>query len=201
MNEYINIGLNIESFIYITATLLGIMVLIAVLRIDWKHYGILFVTASLAGNLLCYLFVTLDFYSFPYLLFPKFTNMPLVVVGITFPVLIVQSVRYSPVRWIWKLPYYMTIVHIGVFVETWILNNTQIIKYEYKWDLWDSYTSWWIFFLLFEWIGGIIIPNHLRKPLDATQLRYGKLGWALIHVVFIATIFLVGYYLGTLQTK
>lgn len=199
MNEYINIGLNIESIIYVSATLLGLVGLMAVLRIDWKHYGMLFIIASLAGNLLCYLFVKLEFYSYPYLLFPKFLNMPLVVVGITFPVLIVLAVRYSPEKWIWKLPYYMTIVHIGVLTETWILNNTRMIEYNYKWDLWDSYTAWWIYFLLFEWIGSLLIPNHLRKPLDATQLKYGKIGWAIIHFVFILTIFLAGYYLGILK--
>ncbi len=201
MYEYINIGLNIESFIYIITIIVGFIILIAFLKLDWRRYGLLYVIATLTGNIICYIFVKLNFYSYPYLLLPTFEIMPISAIAFSFPVMVLITVRYSPEKWIWKIPFYMTIVHVGVLMETWILNNTRMIEYNYKWDLWDSYTSWWIFFLLFEWIGGLIIPNHFRKPLDSTQLKYGKLGWAAIHFVFIATIFLVGYYLGTLQAK
>ncbi|MDL4843046.1 CBO0543 family protein [Aquibacillus rhizosphaerae] len=199
MNQYINFHLSIEFYIYLTITIIGSILLYYFLKIDWKRYGLLFILATIIGNGLCYLFVSLGFYSYPYLLFPALTVMPFTTVTLSFPILVLMTIRYSPSIWAWKIPFYWTIIHIGMFWETYALNKTQIIEYNFKWDLWDSYTWWWIFFLLFEWIGSLIIPDNLRKPLDIRHLRYGKMGWAIIHIVLIITIFLAGYYLGSLR--
>jgi hypothetical protein len=99
-------------------------------------------------------------------------------------------------KWMWKIPYYWAIVHLVTFIETFILEYTNLIRYEEHWGLWTSYTWWWIFLLIFEWIGELIIPEHLRKPLAVEHLHFGKLGWAAIHIILIVTIFLAGFYLG-----
>ncbi|MFD2046575.1 CBO0543 family protein [Ornithinibacillus salinisoli] len=195
--NYINIGFNVESIIYIFGFLIGLIFLIYFLRLNWKKYGILFILSALVGNILCYIFVKLNFYSFPYVLFPKILVMPLTTITLTFPIMVLLAVRYSPDHWGWKIPFYSTIVHVGMFWETWALTNTRIIEYNFKWDFWDSYTWWWIFFLLFEWIGGSIIPNNFRKPINIEFLKFGKLGWAIIHFILIVTVFLGGYYLGS----
>jgi len=198
---FVNVGFNIESFINIFGILIGLVVLILFLRLNWKKYGLLFILSALVGNILCYTFVKLNFYSFPYLLFPKILIMPLTVITFSFPIMVLIAVRYSPVHWGWKIPFYWTIVHVGMFWETWALANTRLIKYNFKWDFWDSYTWWWIFFLIFEWVGGIVIPENSRNPINIQSLRFGKLGWAIIHFILIVTVFLGGYYLGSLDFK
>ncbi|MEH6948218.1 CBO0543 family protein [Bacillus sp. JJ634] len=179
--------------------IIGLLSLIFFLRLDKKRYGLLFILSALAGNILCYMFVKFKFYSFPYLLFPRIEIMPVTVVTFFFPIMVLLSVRYSPEKWGWKIPFYWTIIHIGMFLETWSLTNTGLIRYSFKWGFWDSYTWWWIYFLVFEWIGGIIIPRDLRKPININHLKFGRLGWAIIHFVLILTIFLGGYYLGSLK--
>jgi hypothetical protein len=127
--------------------------------------------------------------------------MPVTIVTLSFPILVLLGVRYSPEKWGWKIPFYWTIIHIGMFAEIAALNQTRLIEYNYKWDSWDSYTWWWIYFLIFEWIGSTIIPSNLRKPINFRYLQFGRIGWMIIHFVLIITIFLAGYYLGTLKVK
>jgi hypothetical protein len=199
MNEYINIGLNNETYILLGTIIFGLIGLTFFLKLDWKRYGLLFLISAIVGNVLCYMFVKLGFYSYPYRLFPKLVVMPITAVTFSFPILVLLGVRYSPKLWAWKIPFYWAIIHVGMFFETLILTETLLIEYNFRWDFWDSYTWWWIYLLLFEWIGGIIIPEHLRKPLGIHHLRFGKLGWAIVHFILILTIFLGGYYLGTLR--
>jgi hypothetical protein len=199
LTNYININFSIEFFFHMLAIIIGIIGLVYFLKLDWKHYGLLFLLAAIIGNVLCLLFVSFGFYSFPYLLFPQLETMPTTALTLSFPIMILFSVRYSPENWGWKIPFYWTIIHAGMLVETLALNYTDLISYDFKWDFWDSYTWWWIYFLVFEWIGGVIVTNDLRKPLHISHLKFGKLGWIIIHFILIVTIFLGGYYLGTLK--
>ena len=85
---------------------------------------------------------------------------------------------------------------MGVFLETVLKNTTRLIRYDFEWDFWDSYTTWWGFFILMEWIGGKIILPHLRKPLSIDAFRFGNWFWFVIHIVAMFTIFLAGLSLG-----
>lgn len=199
--EFLNFSLTIETFVHIITIVAGIIGLLLFLKLDWKRYGLLFILSGIVGNTLCYIFVKLGFYSFPYLLFPKVISMPFSTITLTFPILVLLATRYSPEKWGWKIPFYWAIIHTGMLVETWSLNNTRLIKYNYKWDFWDSYTWWWIYLLVFEWIGSLLIPQTLRKPINVEYLKYGRLGWGIIHFVLIVTIFLAGYYLGSIKEK
>jgi hypothetical protein len=196
-----NIGWNIETFIHLSSIGLSIIIFIYLFRVNWKHYGILFLLSAIIGNILCYIFVKVGFYSYPYRIFPKLSIMPLATITAVFPALVLISVHFSPEKWSWKIPYYWAIVHLGVLGETLILKYTKIIKYDYNWDLWDSYTWWWIYLLVFEWLAGVIIPEQDRLPLNNHHLKYGKIGWAIIHFILIFTIFLGGFYLGITVAK
>src|SRR3954470_6422246 len=99
LTDYINIGLNIESFTHIIVIIVGFFCLIFFLRLDKKRYGLLFILSALAGNIFCYMFVKFNFYSFPYLLFPRIESMPITVVTLSFPIMVLLSVRYSPEKW------------------------------------------------------------------------------------------------------
>ena len=191
--------LDIETLILITSTFLSSLLSFFIIRLDWRRYGLLFIIAGVFGNILCYIFVKLGFYSFPRTLFPEIINMPFTEILTIFPFLVLLGVRYSPEAWAWKIPFYWGIVHVGMLAETLALLKTRLIRYEFKWDFWDSYTWWWIFLLLFEWIGGLIIPRPLRSPIKADCFRYGKALWAVFHFIVITTIFLGGYYLARIR--
>lgn len=184
--------------LYYTALILGICGTIFVLRFDWKRYGILFLLSGAVAIGLCYIFVKLQFYSFPEIPLHNL-SLPYFEMMVTFPAGVLFGVRYSPQKWVWKIPFYWGIVHIGVLLELLIKEGTPIFRFGMAWDVWDSYTWWWIYFLLFEWIGGKIVPDHLRKPIDGEQFRYGRWGWIVFHAIVISTIFLAGYYLGRIS--
>ena len=185
-----------ETIILIAATAIGLIGSLLIIRLDWKRYGLLFLLTAITGNLLCYIFVTIGFYSFPFRLFPHISIMPFEAILTIFPFYVLLGVRYSPSAWAYKIPFYWAFVHLGMLGETIFLNTTRLIKYDFKWDFWDSYTWWWIFLLVFEWIGGMLVPNQVRKPISSQAFRYGKWAWLLFHFIVIITIFLGGYYLG-----
>lgn len=196
-----NFGWNVETLILTILPLLSLIGSYFIIRIDWKRYGVLFLLSSVVGFILCAVFVFLDFYSYPYRLLPAFSSMPLTSVLTAFPFYVLIGVRYSPKYWGWKIPFYWALIHVGVFLETLAIHYTSIIKYEQFWDLWDSYTWWWIYFLVFEWVGGLLIPSHHKKPIRIKHLRYGRIGWFIIHFVLIITIFLAGFYTGRVTLK
>lgn len=140
-------------------------------------------------------------YDFPYRLFPGLSPMPLFAILTVFPFYVILGVRYSPSMWGWKIPFYWALVHIGMFFEVLAQNYTQTIKYRNFWDTWDSYTWWWIFLLVFEYVGGLIVSKEYRKPINEELLKYGKTGWFLLHFVLITTIFLAGFYMGRVTLK
>ncbi len=199
--DNMNAGWNIETYISILSLIGTFVICFLIIRIDWKRYGLLFLLSAIIGILLCYIFIYLDLYSFPYRLFPRISKIPFTLILTIFPFYVLVGVRYSPKSWSYKIPFYWVIVHIGVFSEAWAENKTRLIKYNHAWDLWDSYTWWWIFLLVFEWVGGLIITNELRKPLDQELIRYGKLGWFVLHFILISTIFLAGAYAGKTLLK
>ncbi|MDR6123376.1 hypothetical protein QFZ87_002973 [Bacillus sp. SLBN-46] len=165
------------------------------IRIDWKRYGLLYLISGLAANLLCYTFTYLGFYSFPNNVLHNGFLTPFGLVSTVFPLLTMFGVRFSPDSWSWKIPFYWALVHLGVLGEV-ILKHTIIFKFEPEWDLWDSYTLWWLYYLLFELLGGKIVPSQHRKPISSDSFRYGKWGWIVLHVIVISTIFLAGVYVG-----
>ncbi|MTI79563.1 MAG: hypothetical protein FH758_01580 [Firmicutes bacterium] len=194
-----NIQNNIETYIAITSLIFSLIGSYFILRIDWKRYGSVYLLSGIVGNILCYIFVKLGFYSYPFRLFPKVSIMPFETILTIFPFYVILGVRYSPQSWAYKIPFYWAVVHVGMLTETLVLNFTKLISYDYKWDFWDSYTWWWIFLLAFDYVGGLIVPENLRKPILKESFYYGKWAWLILHLIVIITIFLGGYYLGILQ--
>ena len=196
-----NIGWNLETYLSLSSIAVSAVIAFLIIRIDWKRYGALFLLSAIIGNILCLVFVKLGLYHFPYRLFPGLFLMPVVVVFVTFPAAILLGVRYSPATWPYKICFYWVLVHLGVLLEGWAENQTQLIRYNPSWNLWVTYTWWWIFFLVFEWVGGLIVPGHLRRPIDQEFFRYGKIGWFIHHFILIGTIFLAGVFAGKTLLK
>lgn len=189
-------GWDIETILTLSALAVSTVVLILVVRIDWKRYGALFLISAIVGNILCFIFVELGLFYYPFRLFPGLLNRPVSLITTMFPALVVFGVRYSPKSWPYKISFYSVAIHLGVLIEGWAENQTQIIKFNPAWNLWTTYTWWWIFLLVFEWVGGMIVPAESRKPLDHELLRYGKIGWFILHFILISTIFIAGVYAG-----
>jgi len=192
-----NIGWNIESFMTLSGTIITGIGSIIILKKNWKQYGILYLASTITGHILCLIFLKMHFYSYPYHLFPKLYQMPFTLLFTMFPFYVLLGVRYSPISWKFKIPFYWVIVHIGVFGEVLAENFTEVIKYNKFWDTWDSYTWWWIFLLFFELLGSQIVSQDFRKPISEGHFKYSKLGWYLVHFILVVTIFFAGYYLGS----
>ena len=196
-----NFGFNINTYVLVTGIVLSAIGCIFILKVNWKQYGLLFFISAVTGELLCYFFIKAGLYSFPYRLFPLLSPMPFTLILTMFPFYVLFAVRFSPHRWAYKIPFYWVLVHIGMFGEVIMQNFTQVIKYKKSWDTWDSYTWWWIFLLIFELVGGLLVSQENRKPIDESLLKYGKIGWFIIHFILISTIFLAGFYLGIKTIK
>lgn len=125
-----NIGWNIESVLSVGALVTSTAGSVWIIRKSWKQYGLLFVISGAVGVALCYLFIYLKLYTFPFRLFPSVSAMPITLILTVFPLYVMLGVRYSPKPWLWKLPFYMVMVHIGVTAEAIIEQTTQIIRYE-----------------------------------------------------------------------
>lgn len=192
-----NLQWNVETYLILIGTILSGIGTIWIIKKNWRQYGLLFLISTLIGNILCLLFIELKFYSYPYNLFPKLYPMPFALLLTMFPFYVLFGVRYSPSSWKYKIPFYWVLVHIGTLGEVLAQNYTSVIRYNNYWDTWDSYTWWWIFLLVFELIGGIVVSKENRKPLLEDSFRYGKPVWYLLHFILILTIFLAGVYLGT----
>lgn len=191
-----NVQWSTDFYIYITAVLISVIGSLFIIRINWKRYGLLFLLSGAVGGILCYIFIKVGFYSFPYRLFDGISLMPFDAVLTVFPFLVLLGVRYSPKSWAYKIPFYWVVVHLGMLAETLAHLNTKLVAYNSEWDLWDSYTWWWIYFLIFDWIGGLIVTDQFRRPMNTEAFRYGKWAWIVLHFILILTIFLGGYYLG-----
>ncbi|MFX3623834.1 MAG: CBO0543 family protein [Ectobacillus sp.] len=187
--------LNYTSLLMLLVIIAAVLGCLYFLRLDWKRYGLLFLASAISANSLCYTFTCIGFYSFPNNVLHNDFLIPYGLVSTAFPLIVMFGVRYSPEKWAWKIAFYWGIIHLGVLSEV-ILKNTSIFDFNPEWDLWDSYTLWWLYYLLFELLGGKIIPGHLRKPIDASLFRYGGWAWIVLHIIVITTIFLAGVYVG-----
>jgi len=135
-----NLANSIETYITITSIAFAFIASCFILRVNWKRYGLIFLLTGVLGNILCYVFVKIGFYSYPFRLFPGLSTMPFETILIIFPFIVILGVRYGPRNWSHKLSFYWVLVHIGMLAETLAHNFTDLIHYNYEWDFWDSYT-------------------------------------------------------------
>lgn len=189
-----------HTYAFTAVIILSAIGCLSIIRFDWKRYGLIFIISAISGNLFCFGLTYIGFYTFYDYFLEDIFITPILLVSTLFPFIALFGIRYSPEQWIWKIPFYWGIVHLGVLGEV-ILKYSVLFKFEPEWDLWDSYTLWWINYLLFELLGGKIIPPERRNPLKASLFRYGAWVWIVLHIIFITTIFLAGVYVGVTVFK
>lgn len=188
----------LEYFIMLLVIVGSSVGAIFILKIDWRGYGLLFILSGIIGNIICILFVVLNFYSFPVVPFHFGIHMPYTAILIAFPYYVLLGVRFSPRHWYLKIPFYWAFVHIGVLAEKLMEEYTSIIEYGFYWDTFDSYATWWVYLLVFEFIGGKLVSDDKRRPIQTRAFWYGRWAWFSVHFILIITIFLAGVYVGTL---
>lgn len=188
--------MSLETAVYIAIDLVSLIGSLLIMRSNWKRYGLLLAAAGAAAVLTCYLFVRMGFYCYPSRLFGQVSIMPLESLLIAIPFLVLLGVRYSPLRWLYKIPFYLGIVQLAMAAELLIHHNTNIIEYGFMWNFINSYFLWWTYLILFEWIGSKILPSASRYPLKEESFHYGNWAFIALHIILLFTIFLGGYYLG-----
>lgn len=190
------IDYSLEMYITITAIIVSWAGCFYIVRQDWRHWGPLFLAAAFLGTILCYIFVRLHFYSFPYILLIDYVIFPVLVIGHGVPLLVLLGTKYSPVKWSHKILFYWSMIIPVMAGEAAAHNCTRLIKYELFWDFWDSLTAWWLFLLLFEWISEMHLPKRLRRPIAAEAYSSGGWGWLIAHFLMTIGLILAGVYLG-----
>ncbi|WP_186578192.1 CBO0543 family protein [Aquibacillus kalidii] len=192
--------MSVKAMLFLIVILSSGLGCLFIIKLDWKRYGFIFLVSAVSGNLLCYFLTYIGFYTFPNNLLHNGLLIPYGLVSTVFPFIALFGIRYSPKKWVWKIPFYWGIIHLGVFAEV-ILKRTSIFRFEPEWDLWDSYTLWWINFLLLETLGGKVVPDSARNPISSDAFRYGGWAWIIFHLIVITTIFLAGIYVGVTVIK
>ncbi|WP_350330897.1 CBO0543 family protein [Geobacillus stearothermophilus] len=76
--------------------------------------------SGLTGAFLCFVFVSIGFYSFPARLIPM-SPIPIIEMFTVIPFYVLFGVRYSPSKWGWKIPFYWGMVHIAMLLEIFVL--------------------------------------------------------------------------------
>ncbi|WMT20363.1 CBO0543 family protein [Parageobacillus toebii] len=82
----------------ITAVILSLIGSFFILRNNLKRYGLLYFISSLTGAFLCFVFVSIGFYSFPARLIPM-SPIPIIEIFTVIPFYVLFGVRYSPSKW------------------------------------------------------------------------------------------------------
>ncbi|WP_239454171.1 CBO0543 family protein [Bacillus suaedaesalsae] len=85
----------IERIFELGAVVISIIGSIIIIKSNVKKYIILYIASSMAGALLCLLFVAMGFYSFPVKLVPL-SPIPIIEMFTTIPFYVLVGVRYSP---------------------------------------------------------------------------------------------------------
>lgn len=114
------VGWNINTIVSVSGSVMSLLGIRLVLRVNVRQYGSLYILSAVIGTILCIIFVAFGFYTFSFRLFKFISQIPLTLLLTMFPFYVLFGVRYSPKTWGWKIPFYWTLVHIGVFSEAMI---------------------------------------------------------------------------------
>lgn len=185
-----------EYAIVLLLSAIGFVGGLVIAQKSWKRYGLVFLFSAVTGVGLCLAFVLYGSYAFPHNPLDDGLLLPLLPMVTFIPFTVIVGVRFSPDPWVWKIPFYWAIVHLAVLAEILLLSFTKMFRFKFGWDLWDSYTLWWLYFLFFEWVGGKIVPPAIRKPMPHELFRFGRNGWLVFHLTVISTVFIFGMYAG-----
>ncbi|WP_158286973.1 hypothetical protein [Mesobacillus foraminis] len=67
-----------------------------------------------------------------------------------------------------------------------------IINFKNGWDYWDSYSLYWVFSRLFDWIGEGVVPAKHRSPIRSETAGYWSL-FLLSAIYFAIGVFILRF--------
>ncbi|TCN27071.1 hypothetical protein [Mesobacillus foraminis] len=156
-----------------------------ILRDSVFHYGIVLIISLFVTVSLCLFFYCLGFYRFtlpvPYVL---------PVVAVSFSFLALFLVRYRPKRRTFPF-FFMTLTFIFT-LEVLLKEYAGIINFKNGWDYWDSYSLYWVFSRLFDWIGEGVVPAKHRSPIRSETAGYWSL-FLLSAIYFAIGVFILRF--------
>jgi hypothetical protein len=77
-------------------------------------------------------------------------------------------------------------------IEVVLKEYAGIIAFKNGWDYWDSYSLYWVFSRLFDWIGESTVPPKHRSPVQSDKAGYWIL-FILTGIYFISGIFILRF--------
>ncbi|MDL4840437.1 hypothetical protein [Aquibacillus rhizosphaerae] len=157
-------------------TLLGAVGNLLIINKSPLKYGRIFITNIVIAVSLCSFFVMTGFYRF---VLPLPHILPAVVCSFGFLVLFL--IYFKPTKH--TFPYFFMIINI-TFVFEILLKHIGFITYKNGWDLWDSYTLYWIYVRIFVFLGEKMVADENRQPLNTVNKWY----WPSFFVIIFLTV-------------
>jgi hypothetical protein len=97
----------------------------------------------------------------------------------SFGLLVLFTIHFKPEKF--TFPFFFITINWVFGVEI-ILEYIGFITFRNGWDFWDSYSLYWIYVRLFNFIGDYLIPIKYRNPIQTNVKAY----W----IFFVLTVIL-----------
>ncbi|WP_160725823.1 hypothetical protein [Bacillus sp. USDA818B3_A] len=153
------------------------------------RYGMVLIISLIVTSGLCLLFYAMDFYRF---VLPLPAVLP--VVAISFSFLALFIIRYRPRDK--TFPFFFITLTLVFTIEVFLKDYAGFIRFKNGWDYWDSYSLYWVFARLFNYVGVYLVPYHFRHPVKSDTKTY----WGLFFLMVVYSVFGV-YLLNQIGTE
>ncbi|WP_442598773.1 hypothetical protein [Neobacillus sp. D3-1R] len=149
---------------------------------NFLGYRLVLLLSLLLSSFLCLVFYWLGFYRF---VLPLWQVLP--AVAISFSLLVLITIRFKPKRH--TFPFFFMMITSIFTIEVLLKEYWGFIKFRNGWDFWDSYSLYWVYVRLFNYIGDRLVPRQYRMPIYTKSNIY----WGLFILIVIYALFGVFY--------
>jgi hypothetical protein len=145
---------------------------------NFLGYRLVLLISLVLSSILCLFFYWLGFYRF---VLPVGQVLP--AVAISFSLLVLITIRYRPKNH--TFPFFFMTVTIIFSIEVLLKEYMGFIKFRNGWDFWDSYSLYWIYVRLFNYIGDQLVLRKYRMPIyTKTKIYWGIFILTVVYAVF-----------------
>jgi hypothetical protein len=166
----------INWLIVISVSLGGCFGCFLILKNHPLRYGLIFIFHFIFSISICLCFYWFGFYRY---VFPLYYVLPAVV--FSFGLLVLFTIHFKTKKF--TFPFFFMTINL-VFCFEIFLQYIGFIKFRNGWDFWDSYSLYWIYVRLFNFIGDYLIPIKYRNPIKTNVKAY----WIFFVLTVVLTI-------------
>ncbi|WP_078544979.1 hypothetical protein [Litchfieldia alkalitelluris] len=156
-----------------------------IIKTNVLRYGIIFLISILLSVSFCIFFYFNGFYRF---VLPIY--LILLPVICSFGFLILFLIKYRPTKY--TFPFYFSVLTFILGCEIFLKDVVGFIVFRNGWDLWDSYSFYWVYVRIFDFIGERVISEKWRKPVPYDKRMY----WIIFLVMIVISFVILGYTLN-----